>query len=216
MQLTGGCRGAELHRRQLELQQQPAARIHYQHCEYWWEKSDNKETPGWHTQCIDARCGAEAQRDTLMKKHWWLVCTLSSTLHDTCRAAQREQSESILTGKLWLITLIVFSEHNYNSNILNQNHFNEIASISRFACGGDFRNCKPSWQSWRLRGWRAGESKMKAAIILGVMHHPSLYNPALSEYKLIDTRDVARSAVGCETGAYGTNTLSVWCQHDTD
>ncbi len=62
MQLTGGCRGAELHRRQLELQQQPAARIHYQHCEYWWEKSDNKETPGWHAECIDTRCRAEAQR----------------------------------------------------------------------------------------------------------------------------------------------------------
>lgn len=34
VQLAEGHGGAELHRRQLEPQQTPAARIHYRHCEY--------------------------------------------------------------------------------------------------------------------------------------------------------------------------------------
>lgn len=95
-----------------------------------------------------------------------------------CKLSQREQSDLLLEENSALLQLWPYFQNysNYNSNISNQNHFNEIAVISRFARGGDITNWKPCRQNWPLRERRAGESKMKQAIILAVLCHPFLYN----------------------------------------
>lgn len=74
-QLEGGCERARLHRRQLERHQQQEATTHYQCCEYWWEKCDNKDTLGSHTH---RNTDVVVERSERLMRNNDEVCKLSS------------------------------------------------------------------------------------------------------------------------------------------